>query len=87
MHQVATVRGLGGSGGQLASAIQGGQAGQAISHLPPALRGPAEVITKTAFTTALDRILLVGAVLALAAAVICFLTIRSKDFAQAPSSH
>ena len=87
MHQVATVRGLGGSGGQLASAIQGGQAGQAISHLPPALRGPAEIITKTAFTTALDRILLVGAVLAIAAAVICVLTIRSKDFAQATSSH
>jgi EmrB/QacA subfamily drug resistance transporter len=87
MHHVATVPGLAGRGSQLAAAIQGGQAGQAISHLPPALRGPAELVTKTAFTTALDRILLVGAVLALAAAVICFLTIRSKDFAQATSSH
>ncbi len=87
LHHVAVVPGLAGHGGQLASAIQGGQAGQAISRLPPALRGPAELITKTAFTTALNRILLVGAVLALAAAVICFLTIRSKDFAQAPASH
>ncbi len=87
LHHVAVVPGLAGHGGQLASAIQGGQADQAISRLPSALRGPAELITKTAFTTALDRILLVGAVLALAAAVICFLTIRSKDFAQAPSSH
>jgi hypothetical protein len=87
IHQVTAVPGLAGHGSQIASAIQGGQAGQAISHLPPALRGPAEIITKTAFTTALDRILLVGAVLALAAAVICFLTIRSKDFAQATSSH
>ncbi|HEX4017813.1 MAG TPA: MFS transporter [Frankiaceae bacterium] len=87
IHQVAAVPGLAGKGDQIAAAIQGGQAGQAISHLPAALRGPAEVLTKTAFTTALDRILLVGAVLALAAAVICFLTIRSKDFAQATPSH
>ena len=49
-------------------------------------RGPAGFITKTAFTTGLDRILLVGAILALAAAVICFSTIRSKDFAQATPS-
>jgi EmrB/QacA subfamily drug resistance transporter len=87
LHHVATVPGLAGHGSQLAAAIQGGQAGQAISHLPAALRGPAEFVTKTAFTTGLDRILLVGAVLALAAAVICFLTIRSKDFVQANSSH
>jgi EmrB/QacA subfamily drug resistance transporter len=87
IHQVAAVPGLGGHGSQIAAAIQGGQSGEAISHLPPALRGPAELVTRTAFTTALDRILLVGAVLALAAAVICFLTIRSKDFVQAASSH
>jgi EmrB/QacA subfamily drug resistance transporter len=84
---VASIRGLSGHGEQLASAIQSGQAGQAISKLPPAARGPAEIVTKAAFTTALDRILLVGAVLALAAAVICFATIRSKDFAQAAPSH
>ena len=87
LHHVTAVPGLAGHGGQIAAAIQGGQAGQAISQLPPALRRPTEIITRTAFTTALDRILLVGAVLALAAAVICFLTIRSKDFAQAAPSH
>ncbi len=87
IQHVATVPGLAGHGGQLAAAIQSGQAGQAISHLPPAARLPAELVTRAAFTAALDRILLVGAVVALAAAVICFLTIRTKDFVQATSSH
>ncbi len=87
VQHVASVAGLAGHGGQLAAAIQSGQAGQAISHLPPATRLPAELITRAAFTAALDRILLVGAVVALAAAVICFLTIRTKDFVQATSSH
>ncbi len=84
---VASIPGLSGHGQQLASAIQSGQAEQAISKLPPAARGPAELVTRAAFTTALDRILLVGAILALAAAVICFSTIRSKDFAQATPGH
>ncbi len=84
---VASIPGLSGHGQQLASAIQSGQAGQAISQLPPAARGPAQLVTKAAFTTGLDRILLVGAIVALTAAVICFSTIRSKDFAQATSSH
>ena len=68
------------------TAIQSGQAGQAISQLPPADRGRAALITRVAFTTALDRILLVGAILALTAAVVCFSTIRSKDFVQATPS-
>jgi hypothetical protein len=45
------------------------------------------MVTRAAFTTALDRILLVGAIVALAAAVICFSTIRSKDFAQVTPAH
>jgi predicted MFS family arabinose efflux permease len=87
LAHVASVPGLRGHGEQLASAIQSGKAGEAISALPASQRGPAGFITKTAFTTGLDRILLVGAILALAAAVICFSTIRSKDFAQATPSH
>ena len=40
------------------------------------------MITRTAFTSGLNRILLVAAVIALVSAVIAFATIRSKDFAQ-----
>jgi hypothetical protein len=87
IHQVATIKGLAGHGQQLATAIQSGQAGQVISHLPPAARGSAAVVTKTAFTSGLNLILLVGAILALAAAVVCFLTIRTKDFAQTAPVH
>jgi EmrB/QacA subfamily drug resistance transporter len=87
LQSVATVPGLAGHGAQLATAIQSGQAGQAISHLPAADRGPAALITRVAFTTALDRILLVGAIVALTAAVVCFSTIRSKDFVQVTPSH
>jgi hypothetical protein len=39
-------------------------------------------ITRAAFTTGLDRILLVAAIVALASGVIALATIRSKDFAQ-----
>ena len=80
IHQVSAIRGLSGQGQQLAAAIQSGQAGQAISHLPPAARGPAAVVTKTAFTSGLNLILLVGAILALAAAVICFLDDSHEGF-------
>ena len=84
---VGAVPGLAGHGGQLAAAIQSGQARETISRLPAAIRAPAGLVTRAAFTSALNVILLVGAVLALVASVICFLTIRSKDFAQATSSH
>ena len=39
-------------------------------------------ITRTAFTTGLNRILLVAAIIALASAVMSLVAIRSKDFAR-----
>jgi EmrB/QacA subfamily drug resistance transporter len=83
LDHVAAIPGLAGHGSQLAGAIQAGQAREAIGRLPAATREPAGLLTRAAFTSALDRILLVGAVLALVAAVICFFTIRTKDFVQA----
>ena len=40
------------------------------------------VITRTAFTTGLNRILLVAAIIALISGVVSLIAIRSKDFAQ-----
>ena len=81
-HHVAGVPGLSGHGSQLAVAIQSGDIKSALSQLPAAARQQAGQLTKSAFTTGLDEIMLVAAIVALAAAVISVLTIRSKDFAQ-----
>jgi EmrB/QacA subfamily drug resistance transporter len=67
--------------GKIASAIQSGQVGKAIGHLPPTARQAAEHVTRAAFTSGLDHILLVAAIIAFAGGVVSLLAIRSKDFA------
>ncbi len=80
--RVATLHGLSGRGQQIATAVQSGQIGHLISKLPPQARQSVGRITRAAFTTGLDRILLVAAIIALASGVIALAAIRSKDFAQ-----
>jgi EmrB/QacA subfamily drug resistance transporter len=77
--QAAKVPGLSGQGPRIAAAVQSGSIKQVIGHLPGRARGSVGVITRAAFTTGLDRILLVAAIIALAAGVISLVTIRSKD--------
>src|ERR1022692_1173095 len=77
--QAAKVPGLSGLGPRIAAAVQSGSIKQVIGHLPGRARGSVGVITRAAFTTGLDRILLVAAIIALAAGVISLVTIRSKD--------
>ena len=72
---------LSGKGSQIATAVQSGSIGDLLHRLPPTARGEVEHLTRTAFTDGLNRILLVAAIIALAAAVIAFVTIRRKDFA------
>jgi len=71
---------LAGKGQQLATAVQSGDAQHAISQVPPSARGTVHDVIAGAFTSGLDRILLVAAIVALASGVIALLTIRSKDF-------
>jgi hypothetical protein len=52
-------------GPQIAAAVQSGQIGQVITRLPAPARPSAVVITRTAFTTGLNLILLVAAIIAL----------------------
>jgi hypothetical protein len=54
-----------------------------IARLPAPARQVAGTITRAAFTTGLDRILLVAAIIAFAAGVVSLAAIRSRDFARA----
>jgi EmrB/QacA subfamily drug resistance transporter len=82
MAKLAAVPGLSGRSGQIAGAIQSGQVGHVVSQLPAGARSAVEVVTRTAFTTGLNQILLVAAIIALAGAVISLVAIRGRDFAQ-----
>jgi|HubBroStandDraft_5_1064220.scaffolds.fasta_scaffold10989_2 EmrB/QacA subfamily drug resistance transporter len=82
MAKVAAVPGLSGHSAQIAGAIQSGQVGHVAGQLPAGARSTVELITRTAFTTGLNQILLVAAIIALAGAVISLVAIRSKDFAR-----
>jgi EmrB/QacA subfamily drug resistance transporter len=65
----------------IASGLQSGELGRAIGMLPAKARPAVEVATRTAFTSGLNRILLVAAILALVAGILSLLLIRGKDFA------
>ena len=80
---VAAIPGLSARGPQIATAVQSGQIGTVIARLPGHARQAIAVITRAAFTTGLNRILLVAAIIALVSGVISLAAIRSKDFARA----
>ncbi|HMD92117.1 MAG TPA: MFS transporter [Trebonia sp.] len=77
----AAVPALSSRGPQIAVAVQSGQIGQVIAKLPPSARQSVGVITRTAFTTGLNFILLVAAIIALVSGVVSLAAIRSRDFA------
>jgi EmrB/QacA subfamily drug resistance transporter len=79
---VAHVPALSGRGPSIASAVKSGTAAKSLSGLPASVRPQVHEITTRAFTTGLNYILLVAAVIALAAGVIAFATIRQRDFVQ-----
>jgi len=64
----------------LAHAISTGQAAQAIASAPPAARGQLAAASAGSFASALDEILLIGAMLAFAGGVNALSLIRQKDF-------
>ncbi|MFD3523887.1 MFS transporter [Streptomyces sp. NPDC058653] len=82
---IDAVPGLSDFGPRIATAVESGTVGQILGSLPAEARAPVRELTAAAFTSALNEILLVGAIIALAAGVISFATIRTKDFAQQPS--
>ena len=70
LAKVASVPGLSGKGQRIATAVQSGSIRQVIGQLAARARGSIAVIIKAAFTTGLDRILLVAAIIALASGVV-----------------
>ncbi len=82
LTRVSTVPGLAHRGSQIAAAVQSGKIGSVIGTLPGPDRPAVGTITRTAFTTGLNYILLVAAIIALASGVISLAAIRGKDFVQ-----
>ena len=80
--RIAAVPPLSHQGPRIASAVQSGEIGQVIARLPAPLRPTVATITRAAFTTGLNHILLVAAIIALASGVISLIAIRTRDFAQ-----
>ena len=79
--RVTAVPALSHQGPKIAAAVQSGEIGQLIAKLPPQARQTVGVITRAAFATGLNSILLVAAIIAFVAGVVSLLAIRSKDFA------
>jgi EmrB/QacA subfamily drug resistance transporter len=83
LARTAAVPGLSARGPEIAGAVQSGQIGNVIARLPAPARQVAGTITRAAFTTGLDRILLVAAIIAFVAGLVSLAAIRSRDFAHA----
>jgi EmrB/QacA subfamily drug resistance transporter len=79
--RVAAVPGLSHQGPQIASAVQSGEIGHLIGTLPAHARQVVGMITRAAFTTGLNRILLVAAIIAFVSGAVSLAAIRSRDFA------
>jgi predicted MFS family arabinose efflux permease len=83
LTRTAAVPGLSVRGPEIAGAVQSGQIRNVIARLPAPARQAAGTITRAAFTTGLNRILLVAAIIAFVAGVVSLAAIRSRDFAHA----
>lgn len=82
---IGAIPGVGDAGPQIATAVQSGTVTQALGSLPPEVREPVKDLATAAFTSGLNEILLVAALIALVSAVVSLFAIRTKDFVQAPS--
>ncbi len=68
---------------QIASAVSSGHVAQVIAHAPATMRGPIASASSGGFVYALNEILLIAAVVALAGAAGALALIRPKDFVDA----
>jgi hypothetical protein len=64
----------------IATALRDGSIHRMLATTPPAQRGLLAGIVTGSFTTALNQILLVAAIISFASGVLAFVLIRSKDF-------
>jgi EmrB/QacA subfamily drug resistance transporter len=76
-----------GSGAALSTRLRSGDTAALFASVPAGLRPSLQTLTVGAFVHSLDRILLIGAVLAIACGVASLALIRSKDFASGSQAH
>jgi EmrB/QacA subfamily drug resistance transporter len=81
--RAATIPGMSGHGAEIAGAVKAGQVQRLLASLPGPARQAVGAVTRTAFTSGLDEILLVGAIIAVVSGVIALAAIRPRDFVQA----
>jgi EmrB/QacA subfamily drug resistance transporter len=76
--------GTGGAGkaAQISHAVAAGAAQQVLRRVPPAHRAQADAAIHVAFASAMNEILLVGGIIALAGAVLATVLVRDRDFAE-----
>ncbi len=77
------VPGLSSRAGELSGLIKQGDSAAAVASVAPDHRAAAARVALGAFTSGLNEILLVGAILSFVGAVLSLVLIRSKDFVQA----
>ena len=83
---ITTVPGMSGRAAQVTGAVQSGQIGRLIAHLPARTGHAVAIITRAAFTAGLNQILLVAAIIAVASGLVSLAAIRGQDFvAQGPA--
>jgi EmrB/QacA subfamily drug resistance transporter len=82
VQRVAATPSLAHQGPKIAAAVQSGQVSKLIASLPAGARQAVATVTRAAFASGLNRILLVAAIIALAAGVLALLLIRGRDFAR-----
>jgi EmrB/QacA subfamily drug resistance transporter len=73
---------LAGRSGQLSHALQSGEGTAFIKQLSPQQARVAQQVARASFTSGLDLILLVAAIVAIVSGVLAFVLIRTKDFVQ-----
>jgi EmrB/QacA subfamily drug resistance transporter len=66
----------------IAAAVTGGQTEAVIQAAPAGVRDQLAAVATSSFVDALNHITLIGACVAFAAAALCFVLIRQKDFVQ-----
>lgn len=82
---IGAIPGVGEFGPRISTAVQSGTVTQALDSLPAEVRAPVRHLATAAFTSGLNEILLVAALIALAAGVVSLASIRTKDFVRPPS--
>ena len=76
-----------GQAGELAHAVASGATRQVLQAMPADVRAQAAAAARAAFVAGLNEILLVGAIIAFAGAILGFVLVRRQDFVASGAAH